>query len=282
MTSKRPYTGHQAALATRHGKWELIAPVMNEKLSLTVVNVDVDTDALGTFSGDVPRRGTPIETAVAKARLGMESSGLTLGIANEGTIGPHPAIPFVIADTELVVLVDEERGIVVSECETEIGVPGFRAEIHPSECVTLDLAAAGFPSHGLIVMSISDPSHIIKGLHDRNELEEAAWKCLRASGESKVMVQSDFRAHHHPTRRTVIERAARRLADRLTALCPRCTTPGWGIVRHEGGAPCSECGTCTTQLRFTVFACAKCLYEEPVEVAPRIGADPMYCLRCNP
>ena len=51
-----------------------------------VQGVDADTDVLGTFTGDVPRPGSPFETAVAKARIGMGLTGCSLGLASEGTM----------------------------------------------------------------------------------------------------------------------------------------------------------------------------------------------------
>ncbi len=49
-----------------------------------------------------------LETAVAKARLGMRQLGLPHGIASEGSFGPHPLVPFLAASTELIVLVDDD------------------------------------------------------------------------------------------------------------------------------------------------------------------------------
>lgn len=90
-----PYRGQLAVLTTMHGKEAVIAPVLRERLSLTVVTASaVDTDALGTFSGKVPRTGTMLEVAIAKARLGMAQSGLAIGMASEGSYGPHPHVPF--------------------------------------------------------------------------------------------------------------------------------------------------------------------------------------------
>jgi len=277
-----PYEGREASLATQHEKWGLIAPVMRTVLSMDVVNVEVDTDVLGTFSGEVPRRGTPVETAIAKARMGMEASGLSFGLANEGSIGPHPYIPFVVSDMEVVVLVDDELGIVVIESEIEIAIPSFSVEVHPSECAELSLESAGFPDHGLMVLPLLGSAPIVKGIHDRDELIHAAWHCLDESGAPMVRVQSDLRAHHHPTRRLVIERAAHRLANRLATLCPTCSSPGWGLVRHETGCPCSECSTPTYQCQYEVFGCVACEHEQLRDVGPIGGVDPVHCPRCNP
>lgn len=282
MTACHPYDGKFASLATRHGKWELIAPAMAEMLSLGVVDTTVDTDSLGTFSGETPRKGTPLETVVAKARLGMQSSGLSIGLANEGTIGPHPSFPFVISDIELIVLVDDERGIIVAESEIELGVPSFMAETSLDGLEELSFDGAGFPDHGLIVMTKGSQPHIVKGIHDRELLAETVRICVREYESPTVIVQSDFRAHHHPTRRTIIERAAWRLARRLKELCPCCGVPGWGIGRYEYGAPCAYCGTATSQRLRDVMECAGCGHEEVHEVAYAGGVDPMHCPRCNP
>ena len=277
-----PYKGCQVSLATKHDKWGLIAPAMRSVLSIDLINVDVDTDVLGTFSGDIPRQESPVATAIAKARLGMQATGLTIGIANEGTIGPHPSLPFVVSDVEVTVLVDDRLGIVVVESETEFAIPSFSAEVHPEECKEMSLDLANFPSHGLMVVPVIGTSPIIKGIHNREELVEAAWRCLNESGASTIKVQSDFRAHHHPTRQLVIERSARRLADRLATLCPSCSSPGWGIVRQEMGCPCSVCATPTNQCEFEVFGCVACNHEQSRDAAPHGGADPVHCPRCNP
>lgn len=54
-----------------------------------------------------------LEVALRKARLGMRAAGLPLRLASEVTFGPHPAVPFFPAGMELLVLVDEQRGLVV-------------------------------------------------------------------------------------------------------------------------------------------------------------------------
>jgi hypothetical protein len=78
-----------------HRKEEAVAPALLSTLGLLVVPArGLDTDQLGTFSGEVPREGSMLDVAMRKARLGMSATGLPLGIASEGTFGPHPAIPF--------------------------------------------------------------------------------------------------------------------------------------------------------------------------------------------
>ena len=111
-----PYPGRRAVLATMHGKEAAIVPAFQERLELTVeIPSAIDTDALGTFTGEIPREGTIRKAAVAKARLGMAATGLSIGIASEGSYGPHPHVPFIPGGVEFMVLVDDGHGIVVSE-----------------------------------------------------------------------------------------------------------------------------------------------------------------------
>lgn len=71
------YAGRCAVLATMHGKQAAIAPVLFDRLGLVVSTApDLDTDQLGTFTGERPRAGTMRETAIAKAKLGMAATGL--------------------------------------------------------------------------------------------------------------------------------------------------------------------------------------------------------------
>lgn len=107
-------------LATMHGKEAAIAPVLLERLGLALSTApDLDTDTLGTFTGEIPRTGAMRDAAVAKARLGMAATGLPIGIASEGSYGPHPHVPSTASGIEIMVLVDDTRGIVVSEVLVE-------------------------------------------------------------------------------------------------------------------------------------------------------------------
>ena len=279
---QHPYSGLVAGLATRHDKLSLVGPAMS-RLGLRVEVVDVDTDSLGTFAGEVPRVGTPWETAVAKARLGMEASGLPLGLASEGSIGPDDAIPFLVSDVELIVLVDDVRGIVIGETAGEYGIPTVAIDVRIDSVIDdEDLARAGFPEHGLIVRPLDTTGPIVKGVHDLDELHQAVVRCASESGASVLRIESDLRAHHHPTRRMVIARAAERLSARLACLCPSCDCPGWGVGRHDRGAPCSVCRASTRVVSTEYFTCASCSYEEAKPTDAAAGVDPQYCPRCNP
>ena len=111
-----PYKRARAALATMHGKGAVIGPALEFLLGMEiVVPPSIDTDTFGTFTGEIPRSGFMRDAALHKARLGMRLTGINVGIASEGSFGPHPAIPFIAAARELLVLIDDERNIIITE-----------------------------------------------------------------------------------------------------------------------------------------------------------------------
>ena len=93
-------------LATQHGKLRALAPPLARRLGLIVEPAAIDTDAFGTFTGTTARTGTAAEAALAKARAGMAAAGLDLGLASEGSFGPHPWLPFGAGGVETLAFID--------------------------------------------------------------------------------------------------------------------------------------------------------------------------------
>lgn len=276
----RPYLGHVAAMATKHGKVPLVGPALCDVLGLLVVQAEVDTDLLGTFTGEVPRTDAPAATAFRKARLGMEATGRQIGIASEGTIGPDGLLP-VVADLEVVAIVDDVHGFSLAETAVGYGTVAHSWVLDGASPHDHDLHRAGFPSHGLIVRRDDDPTGTIhKGIRDERALYRAIAEC-RSRGAGAIRVDSDLRAMHSPTRCTVIERAARALAERLAVACPRCACPGWGLVEVVAGRPCAGCSAPTRLVVAHIEGCPRCDARRTVESAERT-ADPSTCGLCNP
>lgn len=279
-----PYAGQIAVLATKHDKLPLIAPALESMVGLKVEAVEVDTDILGTFTGDVPRQGTPLETAIAKARLGMKATQTSIGIASEGSIGPDPAIPLITSDKEIVVLVDDNNDTVIWESHTSWDIVTSTTTLKPGDDLEGFLSKADFPHHKAIVR----PNHIgiqpiFKGIDAVEDLIAAISKCAEASPDGLARVETDLRALACPSRREVIAAAAQRLASRVAARCPACGSPGWGAVDVLRGIPCEQCGTEVPKVREEVNGCSRCNYRSnrPI-VAPDATADPSQCPYCNP
>jgi hypothetical protein len=289
MTAVHPYINAAIALATMHAKAEALAPAFATLTATLVVPADIDTDALGTFTGEVPRLQPPLETAIAKARLAMTATGLPLGLATEGSFGPDPVLGMVPLHREVAVLVDDLHGHVVCEWrnshETNFAnrVIGGASELDDAQ-----LARWGFPSHALIVRSESDdpssPSaRIHKALRDRAALQAAIADCVAASPLRRARVETDMRAHLNPTRMRQIALLGEHLVQRLQNRCPKCRAPGFGRIDVVAGLPCRWCGTPTAAILAEIHGCAAC--GERIHVPRADGlreVDPAQCDHCNP
>lgn len=281
------YAGRRAALATMHGKERAVAPPLAARLDLGVFPVEgLDTDRLGTFSGEIPRPGSIRETAIAKARLGISACGLPIAIASEGSYGPHPVVPFLGAGTEVMVFVDDENNLVVEEIMLEERPVYDHLVVDEAADLSGFLGRVGFPEHALIVRpnQLSDPDGpIFKGVGDTSSLTDALAAARDASADGAAFVQSDMRAHMNPTRMRTIGRLAERLAERLACLCPDCAMPGFGVVAVRKGLPCSACGGPSVLVDHEVLGCAKCDYTERRARSDGLRfADPGECPLCNP
>ncbi len=280
------YLGRKAALATKHQKERVLEPPLRAAVGLTVcVPDDLDTDQLGTFSGEVERPGTPREVALRKARWGMRTADLPLGMASEGSFGPDPRLPFASADFELLAFIDDELGIQVVEqvlsSHTNFGVETG----HTLDEVQDFLARAQFPSHGLVVRPNSglEPGFVFKGITTVDALREAFDRSVAVSADGLAHIETDMRAHMNPTRRKVLREAAVKLGRRLATLCPQCRSPGWGRVDVVRGLPCEWCGRETELVRLEVQGCPRC--EHRIAAPRRDGllkAPADNCAWCNP
>ena len=279
-----PYVGRTAVLSTKHAKLPLIGPPLIRVVGLRVDAVAVDTDTLGTFSGDIPRLGSPLDTAIAKARLGMAATGQTLGIASEGSIGPDPAMPFVIVDWEIVAFVDDDAGIVIWEANSSWDIVTARTSVRPGEDLEPFLARADLPTHQLIVRPNNGAIHpIYKGIDNLEDLVAAITECASMATDGRACVETDLRAHVCPSRRTVIAGASERLAYRIAARCSACGAPGWGRVDTLFGVPCARCGTEIGRPRAQINGCRACEHRETQPVVTfEALADPGECPLCNP
>lgn len=281
-----PFAGRTAALATMHGKEQVIAPAFREAVGLDLfVPPALDTDVFGTFSGEVPRAGTMLEVAVRKARAGMARSRSKLAIASEGTFTPHPVIGILPAAVELMVFVDDERGQVISESLISLDTNFDRVSVKPDDALDDFLTRVRFPSHGLVVRPSAGEgaAAVWKGIVSVEALERARSLAALISRDGKAVVETDMRAHFNPTRMASIGELARRLAARVRRLCAECGAPGYDVIERKAGLACLDCGSPTGLIAAEVFGCAACGTREE-RAAPHglPGAAAMHCPSCNP
>lgn len=277
--SAHPYQGISAAFPTKHQKEKIVSPIFAAR-DIKLIVSEVDTDLLGTFSGEIPRIGTPKEVVLKKARLGITDSGLPFAVASEGSIAADPLIPFVISDIECMAWIDVMRNIEIVEFYRSLDIIAARTIITKSDSLEDFLKRADFPNHSLITRSENGSGRIYKGLNSIESLRKSLNKLWIDS--EKLIIESDLRAHHSPSRRQNIAILAARLVNRLSQLCPKCQIPGWGQVGELYGVECRECEFIENQaVNGKVFGCASCDYVEK-ELNEKRFIEPAECSFCNP
>ncbi len=290
MNEFHPYRNKTAVLTTIHGKQEVIAPIFQDTLGVSlIVPESVDTDVLGTFSGEIERQHSMLETLRLKVELGMNRLNSNLGVGTEASFGPDPFIPFAPLHLEMILWRDLERGIEVLEQvrtnDTNYEHLRFKRVTEFDEELESYLRRVQFPSHKLIVLpnARGGQNKIFKGIGDRVELQEAVKNCAGQSADGMALIQTDMRAMMNPTRLKVIGESAMRLANRLAHLCERCGCPGWGLVELVRGSPCDWCGRPTNQVWAEVHGCSSCAHRlKHVRKDGGQTASPAFCDWCNP
>ena len=278
--------GRTAVLATMHGKEAAIGPVLARFTGLRVVVPDgFDSDRFGTFSREIPRTGSALDAARAKIAAGFACRpDATVGLASEGSFGPHPSLPFVPLGTELVLLVDRVHGLELAGWH-RAPAPFARGErVTSLEAARALATRLGFPAQGLLVMAMADgapaPQHgLHKALATPAALAAAVAPELAARGEA--WLETDLRAHRCPPRMRRIRRATLALVRAWMRRCPACARPGFVPAAPVPGLPCGWCLRPTALPRAHRLHCDGCGHdaERPMR---QPFADPGHCDLCNP
>jgi hypothetical protein len=273
------FRGRTLMIASMHRKEKAIIPVLKKVLGIIpFVPSDLDTDAFGTFSGEIPRNLDPVQTLKAKCQAALALHPHDLVIASEGSFGPHPDFPFIPVGEEWLLFLDQKLGLelLVGERTMETNFSSKRVS---SEIELMEFArSVSFPSHGLILKS---GNFICKGIRIEDELKWHFHSMKEASLE--VEVQTDMRAMHNPTRMKSIRRLSEKLMKKLLKACPRCHYPGLDLLAANPGLPCAACGIPGKLIASFDYCCKNCglsLNERNQELEGR--ADPQFCDYCNP
>lgn len=270
-------------IATKHQKESVIAPILEKKLGVSCfVDETFDTDTLGTFTGEVERELDPISTAREKCLRAMKINNCDLGIASEGSFGPHPSMFFINADDEFLIFIDtlNKIEVIVRELSTSTNFNGKQIQCQKE---LLEFAnQIDFPKHGLILRKSKDENaDIHKGITD-NETLERTFEHLY-SKYNTAYAETDMRAMFNPTRMNVIEKATQKLVQKIKSTCPQCQMPGFGITDAKKGLECSLCGSPTNSTLSYIYVCQHCQFtKEEIYPNKKASEDPMYCDYCNP
>jgi len=277
------FQNRKLIIATKHQKEKVIAPILEKEFGVNCfIDTKFDTDILGTFTGEIERWLDPIAAAREKCLRAMQINNCDLGVASEGSFGPHPTLFFVNADEEFLLFIDSKHNleIIVREISTSTNFNG--KEIQTQKELLEFAESIGFPKHALILRkSKNNTEALIKGIIDWDALKQS-FEELSSLAHS-VYVETDMRAMHNPTRMGVIEKATEKLVQKIKSTCPQCQMPGFGITNAKKGLRCSLCNSPTNSIKSYIYVCRHCkLLKEEMYPANKTSEDPMYCDNCNP
>ncbi len=281
--NKHPFSGQTVLFATKHEKEKLLSGLF-EQIGMKVVSAPVDTDSLGTFSGEIQRKNSVRDTLRAKINLARRSRpGERFFLASEGSFGPHPQIHFIQSDLEALLFYDAERGAEIYEEYISTDVVHDKIEMGPRDDFRVFLKQNQFPSHGVLIRPAESHSPIFKGLHAQDQVEQAILDAFMTAENGRVVIATDLRAQHNPTRQRAIISAGEKLVSALKCLCPSCDYPGFKIVDGVPGLPCQACGEPSRIHMQVIYQCAACQHKE---IKPRpdgiSSVDEEECEYCNP
>lgn len=277
------FKGRTLVVATKHGKEKVLAPILERSLGVKVHSTtNLDTDRFGTFSGEVERKGTPLEVARAKCEAALKLTGADLAVASEGSFGPHPELFFVAADHELLLFIDNKNHIECTETLLSTSTNFSMATILDEQFLKNFADQVKFPSHALILkVEGLENKAIQKGIKTLHELE-TTYERFRKFG-MPIIVETDMRAMHNPTRMGLIGQLAEKLVQKLLNHCPSCNFPAFDILKKNIGLPCSLCYSPTKSYRSYLYNCTSCGYCQEIEFPnQKRFEDPAFCDFCNP
>lgn len=275
------YEGKTAYIVTKHAKAELIGPVLFEKLGIKLVTVEADTDRFGTFSGEIERRRSQLQTALDKARLAKDLMNASLCIASEGTIGPDPTFPVLNSNIETIVFRDYTNDFLIHQTLVSREIYSFRTRLKSEGEVDEVINQLRLEDQAMIVKSSHEKIEFVqKGLKSIDDIRAAVAHAVSISGEA--ILEPDFRAMHSASRRENIRKCAILLAEKISSTCPSCNRPGWSGSQGSEAKACVSCGGKRTTVPLGVkFRCDGCNHiEDRNDVNSFCAAQ--YCLDCNP
>ena len=276
-----------AILATMHNKEEAISPILENELGIEIIVPEgFNTDQFGTFTKEVERMGNQYDAARHKAIEAMLLYDKTLAFASEGSFGPHPVIPFIPYNREIVVLIDKENNIEISGIATTTETNyGHKLVRNFQEAYEFSMKK-GFPEHRVVIkvdQFTSNKNHMRKGINNKVDLKNAVEFALKNSCDGEIYIETDMRALYNPTRMRNIEAATNNLIKNIFNLCPKCGWPGFNLTSKKEGLPCSWCGLPTKLVLSYHYNCKKCgLTEAELYPNGEKQADPGDCQYCNP
>jgi hypothetical protein len=211
--NKRLHEGKTAVVATKHGKERLVAEILSHELGVHVETArDLDTDNFGSFTGEIPRKGSQLDAARLKATAARSTTPADFYIATEGSFDSDSRMLGLPIHREVVYWHDPSGEDIVVTRETP-KTNAARILIRSDADLDRAVRKLGFPEHGIILRKRRPffGDILLKDAHDILELKDQYERVASTFPWVKIYAESDLRSHRNPTRQNVIRDALREL-----------------------------------------------------------------------
>lgn len=279
------FHGSHIIFATNHGKGAAARPPFEKILSARVDELGIDSDSLGTFSGEVARPGSMLDALRGKIRLAQPHSESPLILASEGSFSSADGFGLLVHSIEMLMLTDTRTGVEIVEQRISYQTNYATATLRSLSDLHDFVKRIHFGAHALVLYPEGLPlvGNVHKGITEMGEAERSFHLCASRSPSQSVMGMSDMRAHLNPTRMKEIRACCELLAKRLSTACSRCGSGGFGLTATVPGLLCSECGTPTQRARGEIHSCPFCGEQRELPRSDgKTFALASECEWCNP
>lgn len=279
MVAKNFIVHTKIALLTKHDKQNILSPILQSAFTTSLIHTDkFDTDSLGSFDNKILREVSAVDSAIRKAYLACELTGLEQGLGSEGSF--NSVMGLGVLDEEFIAFVDTKQQIEIIASAKQ-GLPLGAIEARTRE----ELASEFARYQGGQELDIEQPSQKWMLKQDQQWVKGLSPEDVLANAKQfPVYLEPDFRAMHCPLRQNVIKIAAHDLIHRLKALCPQCAAPNFvAKIKAESikYLACELCGQATNRVGEASCICDLCGYLESPQTRTETTSA-FYCGFCNP
>lgn len=274
MKANKPIINNSVSLLTKHGKQDVIGPILSATFSTTIRHTDkFDTDSLGSFDHKILRTLNPIECALKKAYLSCELTDCQQGLGSEGSVNSMFGIG--VIDEEFLAFVDRKKNIEIVAHAKKVLALGL-IEAKTPEDLSVQLSDFTLQWDNKQKWLLQQGINGEKGLSSSELVSHIrSWPAI---------IEPDFRAMNCPARQEVIALATYDLVQRLTSYCPKCEMANFVSKTTPEGIdylPCELCTMPTSKSLPPIRYCDQCGFIEANTLDIKT-ASAFYCSFCNP